>query len=210
MDNLKTISTHTDETTNTLPVMRAEAKRPHKYGPKLATTLLAFTLVTAPSAWAGHKDRHITYAKVTNVKPVTETIVTRVPHEECWTERVRYEEPARDNRSYTGTILGGIIGGAVGHAVGHKKRNKQVGTAVGAVLGASIGHDLSNRHYTNNRSTTHYRDEQRCETYYEKEYTESVVGYDVWYRYHGEVYQTRMAEHPGKRIPVRVSVSPVR
>ena len=35
------------------------------------------------------------------------------------------------------------------------------------------------------------------------------MGYRVKYRYKGRVFSTRMKHHPGKRIPVRVSVAPV-
>jgi len=41
-------------------------------------------------------------------------------------------------------------------------------------------------------------------------YTEErVSGYNVKYRYHGRVYETRMDRQPGKRIPVAVAVTPI-
>ncbi len=182
---------------------------------KLSTVLLAMTLtagVTAPTlSSADDKFGHsrIEYAKVTRVEPITREIERRVPVEECWTETVRYDAPPARGESMTGTILGGVIGGAIGNAVGHKKRNKQVGTAVGAILGASIGHDISRSSRYSERGHDVYRDERRCETHYQTHYEEKVIGYNVWYRYNGENFSTRMDRDPGKKIRVRVSVTPL-
>ncbi len=35
-----------------------------------------------------------------------------------------------------------------------------------------------------------------------------IVGYDVEYRYRGEIYMARLAYDPGDRLRVRVSVTP--
>ncbi len=173
----------------------------------LPTVLIALTIAPVASA-KGHHHGKNNWAKVSNVEPITRTIERKIPREDCWSERVRYEEPADDSRSYTGTILGTIIGGALGNAVGHKKKNKQIGTAVGAVLGASVGHDLSNRGYSSSRTNVSYRNEQRCEVRNEITYEEEVIGYHVWYRYKGDAYKTRMNNRPGKKIRVRVNVEP--
>ena len=93
--------------------------------------------------------------------------------------------------------------------MGHKKRNKQVGTVVGAVLGGSIGADIArkNRHrayddyaYTNQevcRVVSNYREENR------------IAGYWVTYRYRGYTSTTQLSYHPGERMPVNVSLSPL-
>lgn len=173
----------------------------------LPTVIIALTVSPLASAKGPHHGKG-KWAKVTSVEPISRTIERSIPREECWTEKVRYEEPVDDQRSYTGTILGGIIGGALGNAVGHKKKNKQIGTAVGAVLGASVGNDISNRGYSNSRSRVSYRNERRCETHNETTYEEEVIGYHVWYRYHGDEYKTRMDRRPGDKIKVRVNVEP--
>lgn len=180
----------------------------------LTTVLVASTLTLSPLAFAKgqhHNDNpsRSDWANVTNVEPITRTIEQRKPYEECWYEEVRYE--TYDNNGYqspTGTILGGIIGGAIGNAVGHKKKNKQIGTAVGAILGATIGHDIT-RESSHSRSRPEYRKEQRCETHYEISHREEIIGYDVWYRYNGERFHTQMDRDPGKRIQVRVNVTPM-
>jgi uncharacterized protein YcfJ len=38
---------------------------------------------------------------------------------------------------------------------------------------------------------------------------EEVVGYDVAYKYRGSVFHTQMADHPGNKIKVKVTVDPV-
>lgn len=170
-----------------------------------AAFLSLSSLSHAGSKYHGSED----WAKVTQVEPITRMVEHRTPETHCWTEQVEYHQPHRNDRSYTSTVLGGIIGGAIGNAVGHKKKNKQIGTAVGAILGASIGSDMgSNRnHYAEGRSQ--YHNERRCETTHQVSYEEEVVGYKVWYRYHGQTYTTRMDHKPGKKIRVRVNVSPL-
>ncbi|MEJ2443680.1 MAG: glycine zipper 2TM domain-containing protein [Exilibacterium sp.] len=174
----------------------------------MKTIILALTTVlfiaSLPAA-ASHNGR-IDFARVTNVAPIYRTVEHRVPEKQCWTETVAYEQPGY--RSNTGTILGGLIGAAVGNSIGHHKRNKQVGAVAGAVLGASIGRDIGHRTAAGN-GFTEYRDEQRCEVKHRVEYEETVVGYDVTYRYRGQIYHTRTDQHPGKRIKVAVKVRPV-
>lgn len=78
-------------------------------------------------------------------------------------------------------------------------------TVAGTLLGGSLGNDYNNYsrdrdHYDsheNCRVTERYREEQRAD------------GYQVTYRYQGKTYSTHMVQHPGKRIPIEVSVRPV-
>ena len=84
-------------------------------------------------------------------------------------------------------------------------RGKDVATVAGAVLGASVAHDVKRN---NTRRGSTYEVVQRCEI--KDSYTkhERVVGYDVAYRFNGRVFYTQMAQHPGKKIRVNVSVTP--
>ncbi|UTW03197.1 glycine zipper 2TM domain-containing protein [Amphritea atlantica] len=151
---------------------------------------------------------HREFARVTHVEPIVVQTQRRIPRRECWDEDVRYETQSHQRKSYTGPILGGIIGGAIGNELGAGQDNKKVGAVVGAVLGASIGNDISrNSHHRGNN--IEYRTETRCNVQHDVEYYERVTGYKVTYRYNGRTYKTRMDHEPGKRIPVRVTVSPV-
>jgi len=172
--------------------------------------LFALTAILATAALPAlaEQNRHIDFAKVTQVTPIYKTIEHRVPHRECWTETVAYDNPRHSQRSQTGTLLGGLVGAAIGNGVGHHKRNKQVGAVAGAILGASIGRDISAKN-SGYGSVTEYRDEQRCDVSHETEYEERLLGYDVTYKYHGMTYNTRMGHHPGKKIKVAVKVRPV-
>ena len=179
---------------------------------KLIFPTLIIALAATPSLWAKHPHHghhgKPNWAKVTNVEPIIRTIEHRVPLESCWDEQVRYKQYADDNRSYTGTILGGILGGAIGNKIGHNKTNKKVGAVIGTVLGASVGHDISNRGYSHSSTNVSYRNERHCQINNEIRYEEKVIGYHVWYRYHGHEYKTRMNHHPGKKIKVHVNVEP--
>lgn len=179
----------------------------------LTTLLSAGLFVTQADAGHrgnGHHKHHkdYDYARVVHVEPIYQRVERSIPRESCWTERVAYEQPHRyRNDSYTDELIGGLIGGAIGNAVGHNKTNKKVQAVIGAAIGASIAHDI-NRPRGGGYNVS-YRDEQRCAVTHDVEYHEQVSGYHVTYRYHGQEYQTRTHRHPGKRIKVRVDVTPV-
>lgn len=156
--------------------------------------------------------RRVDYARVTHVTPIYNTVERRVPHKECWTERVpvKTKYPRRSHHSSaTPTILGGVIGGAIGHAVGSGKTNKKVGAAIGAIVGASVGNDIGKQHYHKPRPKKRFKDVKRCEVHYNTETEQQLSGYQVDYRYFGQTYTTEMSEHPGKKIKVLVKVEPV-
>lgn len=171
---------------------------------------------------SGNSSSFFDYARVTQADPLFETIEHRVPREECWNEKVPYTPQSHANRrsshrnsSATPTIIGALIGGALGNELGHHKRNKQVGAVVGAVLGGSIGADVQrqkNRERDADRYDDSYdvayRNEQRCKTYYDVETEQRLSGYQVSYSYNGHEYETVTDQHPGKKLRVRVGVSP--
>ncbi len=177
----------------------------------MITALLSVGLVATTQAEARGYDKHPHYrdfAKVVHVEPISHRVERRIPRETCWTERVPVQHPrGYRNESYTDELIGGLIGGAIGNAVGHNKSNKKVQAVIGAAIGASIAHDLNRpRHRGYDVS---YQEEQRCAVEHDVEYHEEITGYHVTYRYHGKEYQTRMRQHPGKRIRVNVDVRPV-
>ncbi len=146
-------------------------------------------------------------ASVVAVEPVYEIVTHTVPREQCHEQQVEYRQPTRA-RSITAPIIGAIIGGAIGNAVGHHKSNKQVGTVVGALLGGSIGADVARRNRYDD-APVGYRTEEVCNVVQDIREEERLAGYDVTYRYAGSTYTTRMRNHPGDSIRVRVRVTPV-
>ncbi len=149
-------------------------------------------------------------AEVIQVEPITKIVRIETPRRECWDEEVPVRRPTRYHGSLTPTIVGGIIGGVVGNQFG-KGDGNTIMTVAGALLGSSIGHDHARRHaaaqgyggYTTAIQT-------RCTVRTEYHEEERVEAYRVKYSYNGRVYVTRMREHPGERIPVSVSVVPIR
>lgn len=165
------------------------------------------------------KKGHATYdyAKVVNVNPVYETVQINHPVEHCYDQRVPVKQNhSRRNASYTNEIIGGVIGAAVGNRVGKNGGGKarDVATLVGAVLGASVARDVertNSRHSSNNGhyQETRYKTVQHCELQDSYSTQREIVGYDVAYNYHGNIYHTYANNHPGKKIKVKVTVNPV-
>ena len=176
----------------------------------LAGFLLTTTVAEAGSGSNGYFDR----ARVIAVDPITKNVRVNQPREECWYETV---SSSRDyNQGYeqkhtsrTPEIFGAIIGSAVGRQFG-SGRGQDVATVAGAILGGSIGRDVKNngrRHNRKHRNET--RQERRCETINDVVYEERIKAYRVTYKYNGHNYTTRMRNHPGKNIRVKVNVKPV-
>jgi uncharacterized protein YcfJ len=175
----------------------------------LTATLLTGTAVAqpryddryaAPPPMPPAENVNYAYADVLRVDPIYETVRSSEPREECYDERVVHRE-GRDGTG--GAVLGAIIGGALGNQVG-KGDGRKAATVAGAVIGGAIGHDQATR---NNRSYEGV--ERRCRVvdggFREERH---LLGYDVEYRYRGEVYMSRLDYDPGDRLRVRVSVSP--
>ncbi len=141
----------------------------------------------------------VVYAPVVRVYPIKQTEVYREPREKCYRERV--EVPS--NTSSTSTVVGGLLGAAIGNKLGHGSSNRKIGTVAGAVLGATVGHGMSEA-----RAHTQVENRDICETVYDESMQERIVGYDVEYRYEGQVYKTRMNRDPGDSIRLRVSAYP--
>lgn len=57
-------------------------------------------------------------------------------------------------------------------------------------------------------ATGHETALQQCEWVVEEEPQRHILGYDVEYRFRGEVYITRLSHDPGDRLRIRISVTP--
>ncbi|MGB5426658.1 MAG: hypothetical protein WBN95_07700 [Gammaproteobacteria bacterium] len=70
-------------------------------------------------------------------------------------------------------------------------------------VAASLGEDI--------RHQTHlWQQQHSCRSVTEQRARETVVGYRVTYRYGGETATTRLSYDPGERMPVNVSLSPLK
>ncbi len=188
----------------------------------LACSALATALLAA-SVQAGHRNNNsfVDYAKVVSAEPHYETVVRSEPSESCWNERVQRSSYNRHRHGYRGenatpVLIGALLGGALGNELGHHKRNKQVGAVLGGLLGGSIARDVSRNQaerydsrHANQDNYREYATVQRCETNYRDVEEQQLVGYEVSYRYRGQIYHTQSNEHPGERLQLQVSIVPV-
>lgn len=173
-------------------------------GTVLATAVCG--LLIAPAAFAGHDDNDEVwaYAKVVRAEPIYREVRVRETREVC------EEVPVVERTTYRGgpdpgaVLVGAVIGGVIGHQFGGGS-GKDAATAAGAFIGAN--HAAANT-YQGRRVVEREVYETRCETVRPVRYEGRLEGYDVTYRYHGHLYQTRTRAHPGDRIKVRVSVAP--
>ena len=178
----------------------------------VAGVIGAVSLPVAAKKYRDYSNSTYDTARVVDVVPVVETYQVNNPVEECWDEKVRKSARYSGRGHYTRTpeILGGIIGAAIGNQFG-SGRGKKVATAAGAVLGASVGRDVKhrNRHYDRYDRRARYETVRRCEVRDRFTTEERVIGFDVAYKYRGNVFHTQMDQHPGDKIKVKVTVDPV-
>ncbi len=140
------------------------------------------------------------YADVLRAQPVFEVVRLQRPEEVCGDEAVYYRE--RGTGSTSSTLLGAVIGGALGNQIGSGS-GRRAATVAGAVVGGSVGNQSSRGPDREYRSL-----ETRCRIVETVTEEERLLGYDVEYRYRDEVYFTRLDNHPGERLRVRVAVTP--
>jgi uncharacterized protein YcfJ len=140
---------------------------------------------------------HFAWAEVLRVDPVYGVAAQPPPQQQCYPQTVT----RRDNNHTGGTVLGAIVGGVLGNTVG-KGDGRKAATVAGAVAGGAVGNRVSAAHdrdYTTQETVCQpvaYAPQQQ------------IVGYDVEYRYRGDVYMSRLPYDPGERLRVRVTVAP--
>jgi uncharacterized protein YcfJ len=151
---------------------------------------------------------HFAYGEVLEVQPIYRGVNTPASQRVCQDEPVEYYQAARPP-SPAGTLVGAIIGGVIGNQLGRGGRGyygdyrRDSATVAGAAIGGAIGYSASSGP---TRVARGYEQRCRVETTWQR--SEQIAGYDVTYRYRGEIYQTRTDQHPGDSIRVRVAVEP--
>jgi uncharacterized protein YcfJ len=157
----------------------------------------------SPPAYPGDDNVRLVYADVLRVDPIYENVRVNQPREECYDAEVNRSTGRYDNTA-TGTIVGALIGGALGNQVG-KGSGRTAATVAGVVVGGAVGREVDAK---DNPSGSYRSVETRCRVV-EAGYEERrIVGYDVEYRYRGEVFFSRLGYDPGEKLRVRVSVEP--
>lgn len=142
---------------------------------------------------------HFGWADVLRVDPVYGVARVETPRQECYDQPVVRQESS--GSSTAGTILGAVVGGVLGNTVG-KGDGRKAATVAGALAGGAVGNRASDR-------GGDYEDTQtQCRQVNSISEQRRIIGYDVEYRYRGEVYMRRLNYDPGERLHVRVQVDP--
>jgi len=136
------------------------------------------------------------YADIVSVDPIVQTSST--PREVCENVTVTHQRPVKDENRIAGTAIGAIVGGVVGNQFGGGS-GKKIMTAAGAVGGGLAGNQVQQQMQ---QGDTYQTTEQRCSTVNDSK--QETVGYDVRYRYDGEVHEAKLDEKPeGERVLIR-------
>lgn len=150
---------------------------------------------------AAPENTKFAWADVLRVDPVYDRVQTSAPREVCDDVPVERHVDGGNNNA-AGTVIGAIVGGVLGNTVG-KGDGRKAATVAGAVVGGAVGHGVASQddgYYTG--------PERRCHTVQDAAEERRIIGYDVQYRYRGDVYMSRLDYDPGERVRVRVSVAP--
>jgi len=167
--------------------------------PALVLALAATGVSAQDARYASDDNSHYGWADVLRVDPIYGVARTEVPQQECYDQPVVREE--RGNTT-AGTVLGAIVGGVLGNTVG-KGDGRKAATVAGAVAGGAIGNGVARR-----GGGTYEGTQTTCRNVSTVSEQRRIMGYDVEYRYRGEVYVSRLNYDPGERLRVRVSVTP--
>ncbi|MGM8849288.1 glycine zipper 2TM domain-containing protein [Salinicola halophyticus] len=128
------------------------------------------------------------YADIVSVDPIVQT--TDSPREVCKNVTVTHQRPVEDDHRIAGTAIGAIVGGVVGNQFGGGS-GKKIMTAAGAVGGGVAGNQVQERMQ---QGDTYQTTEKRCSTVNDSK--DETVGYDVRYRYDGEVHEAKLDDKP--------------
>ena len=196
------------------------AKRPRTIGTRAMIRLkrVPFLLALAVLSTAASAQRYpddgapraesVSYgfADVLRVDPIYQQVRNARPREECFDEEVTRVAPGGGDPT-GGTVVGAIVGGALGNTVGSGD-GRRAATIAGAVIGGAVGRNVDRN---NGGPPSDYSDvRSRCRVVEDVAQRRALVGYDVEYRYRGDVFMSRLEYDPGSRLRVRVGITPAR
>lgn len=149
------------------------------------------------------------YAELISAVPVSKPVEVPTSSRECSQVPVTYTQTvAREQTSTpTNVIVGGLIGGVIGNQVVNGSK-RDAATVLGAATGGYLGYERAKRKNAP-QTVERVRHEERCRTVKGSRTELQPDGYDVTYRYQGQVFTTRMPTPPPARFPVTLSVEPV-
>jgi uncharacterized protein YcfJ len=133
------------------------------------------------------------YATVIGTEPVRETATTSTPREICEDVTVEERLPERDG-NVGGTVAGAVIGGLIGNQIGDGNGRKA------ATSSRTVAWNVTYRGPDGRIGSL--RTERKPGERIALGSEERVVGYDVTYRWRGELHRLRTETPPGPRLPV--------
>ncbi|KRG68836.1 glycine zipper 2TM domain-containing protein [Pseudoxanthomonas dokdonensis] len=172
------------------------------------------------------------YATVIGTEPVRETTTSTTPHQVCEDVVVQERLPERDGNAggtVAGAVIGGLLGNQVGGGNGRKAATV-AGAAAGGLIGNQVdkrhvggqvvsrterqchtenatsessrvtGYNVTYRN--DDGSTGTMRTDKKPGSRIPMGNVDTVVGYDVTYRFDGQENTVRLDEKPGDRLPV--------
>lgn len=157
----------------------------------------------------GQAQEDALYADVVSVTPYFETVSVSVPRQDCdtvRTERVVPQERGFFGKTEVQTVIGGVIGAAIGNQIG-SGRGRDLATGIGGLGGAALGANNAKRQARRNARVV-VDSRQVCRTVTDQRSEQRQNGYDVTYRYQGQLYTTRTEQRPGARLPIALEAKP--
>ena len=142
------------------------------------------------------------YADVLRSDPILESVQESRPREVC--RDISSARSTRYENTTAGTVIGAIVGAAIGNQVGDGN-GRRAATVAGAVAGGAIGREAD---ASNNPQGQRLNTRTECEVVDDYVERKEVVGYDVQYRFRGEVFSSRLSYDPGEKLRIRVAISP--
>lgn len=177
-------------------------------------------------------EREERYATVIGTDPVRESSTTSTPQQVCEDVAVQQRQPERDGNvggTVAGALIGGLVGNQVGGGDGRKAATAAGAVAGGFIgnrvdrnhVGGQVVNRVDRRCRTVNSTSTSSRTVAWNVTYRNPDGTtgtiqtdrkpgdrialgadDRTVAYDVRYLLDGDIRTVRMAQPPGKRLPL--------
>lgn len=158
--------------------------------------ILPIALLAAAAALPAGAEDFDDVARVLSVAPRIEQVNT--PRQECTTV---YQQYRRAPAGVAAPVVGGVAGAILGNQVGGGN-GRTAATAIGAITGAIVGDRVANE-----GPETYERPVQRCRVV--DHWESRTTGYEVGWEYHGFRSTSVLPYDPGRRLRLRVSLSPM-
>ena len=183
---------------------------------KIVTSLALAGFLFSGSLLA--RENFTDFGRVLHAQPVYDYTYSRPHrHEDCRSDYRPHRSGHRHSEKHDiAPVAGAIVGGIIGNKLGRGDA-RVLTTVAGSLAGAAIASNHSQDHYRHGRKDPkhnnrdhhrHDRHDRHCRSKGHRKHR-VLTGFDVTYRYKGEIFHTFTRRHPGKRIRLDVSIRPL-